>query len=85
MNLETAIKIAGGVGAVAAKCDVSRNAVYKWLNQNRMPLGDLTGRSTHSRIIADMINEKGIPGANVSPEDICPYFGQYALSEENDA
>jgi len=85
MDIKTAIETAGGINAVAGRCSVSRTAVHKWLNQHRMPLGDLTGRSTHAATIAAMINEKGIPGAMVSPEDICPGFGQYAQPKEKAA
>jgi len=82
MNIRNYIEKAGGMVPVARACGLTRQAVFQWLEVNRMPLSEITGRTRYAKIIAKMAKENG---HNFTPHDLCPGAGQYMQQYEEEA
>jgi len=61
VTLKQCIEAAGGVPPVAAVCQVSLRAVYKWLAADALPRTEYTGETRHASRIAELAAEKGHP------------------------
>ncbi|OZY42200.1 hypothetical protein CJF43_07245 [Pseudomonas fragi] len=59
--LKKSIDDAGGVPDVAAACQVSPRAVYKWLSAESLPRTEYTGETDYAKRIADLATAKGKP------------------------
>ena len=59
--VHTAIECAGGPIAAAAACQVSRQAVDKWLANGRLPRTEYTGETCYAVALADAAKSNGKP------------------------
>lgn len=67
--LAAAIEQAGGVQRVAAACEVSLVAVYKWLKKGRLPRTDYSGETRYAAIIAEACRARD-PATRVTREGL---------------
>lgn len=58
-QLKQAIDDAGGVPAVAAACEVSPRAIYKWIASGCLPRTEYTGETSYAERIAHLAAERG--------------------------
>lgn len=56
--------VEGGIPAIASACGVSVRAVYKWIQNNRLPRTDYTEETKYAATIALL------PGAKVTADDL---------------
>ncbi|AXR28624.1 helix-turn-helix domain-containing protein [Pseudomonas aeruginosa] len=66
-ELKQAVEKAGGVSQVAASCEVSPRAVYKWLASGRLPRTDYTGETDYAERICGLARGKGF---DLSPAEL---------------
>ncbi|MCF7821861.1 MAG: helix-turn-helix domain-containing protein [Mariprofundaceae bacterium] len=82
MDIKKAIELAGGRQAVSEKCGVTNQAIQLWLSNGRLPLSEITGKSNHARVIAEMAAGNG---HNIDPIDLCPGALQYMQQPDSEA
>ncbi|WP_167632483.1 hypothetical protein [Mariprofundus ferrooxydans] len=68
--------------AVADGCGVTNQAIQLWLSNGRLPLSEITGKSSHAKIIAEMASANG---HEINPIDLCPGAVQYMQQPTEEA
>ncbi|MDH4581404.1 hypothetical protein E8F20_05880 [Pseudomonas sp. BN415] len=57
--LKKSIDEAGGVAAVAAACELSQRAIYKWLTAEALPRTEFTGETDYASRISALAAARG--------------------------
>ena len=82
MDIQTVIKRAGGVGAIAKAIKnrlpnqtITPQAIINWRARGQLPRTEWTGETRYAEVICDLLKAMGYD--DVHPIDLCPGAGQY--------
>lgn len=53
LTVRDAVKLAGGLGKVSALCGVSKQAVDKWIQNQKLPRTEYTNETKYAEVMAD--------------------------------